>query len=73
MPLDKQRRALRLLLDENNPADAMASYYAFYHDEDRTQIISDPEITAETPSDVRAKGYVAISRTGIDLFRVSEL
>ena len=69
MPLDKQRRALRLLLDENNPADAMASYYAFYHDEDRTQIISDPEITAETPSDVRAKGYVAISRTGIDLFR----
>ena len=69
MPLKNTRRAIRRLIDENNPADAMAAYYAFYHDDDRTSIITDPESLDPTNSTERAKGYVAISRTGIDLFR----
>lgn len=59
----QKRRALRPLLDENQPADAMAAYYAFYHDEARTRLTVFPS-WAE-----RARGYVAVSRTGIDLFR----
>lgn len=62
MPLDIERRAIRPLIDEHNPADAMAAYYAFHHDDSRTALITEPE-------DGRAHGYVAISRTGIDLFR----
>lgn len=61
--LADQRRAIRLLLRERDPADAMAAYYAFHHPDDKTRIIVSPT-GAE-----RADGYVALSRTGIDLFR----
>ncbi len=61
--LTEKRRAIRPLLDERNSADAMAAYYAFYHDDSKTHLTT-------TPADAgRADGYVAVSRTGIDLFR----
>lgn len=65
MPLANKRQAIRMLLDENNPADAMASYYAYYHEADRTSLIVEPDPTNQN----KALGYTAISRTGIDLFR----
>ena len=63
MSLFNRRRAIRHLLDEDNPADAMAAYYALYHGEQKTQLIPWPD------DDDRKTGYVALSRTGIDLFR----
>ncbi len=57
------RRAIRPLLDEKNPADAMASYFAFYHPESKTTLRPYP------PKAARAGGYVCLSRTGMDLFR----
>ncbi|MCB9419119.1 MAG: GNAT family N-acetyltransferase [Ardenticatenaceae bacterium] len=61
--LAANRRAIRHLLDEYNPADAAASYYAFYHPDGQTQLLPYPN-GAE-----RAQGYMALSRTGMDLFR----
>lgn len=61
--LAEQRRAIRPLLDEGHPADAAAAYYAFYHAAGRTQLFVYP------PGAARARGYAAVSRTGIDLFR----
>ncbi len=57
------RRAIRHLLHAREPADALASYYAFHHPPERTTIVTYPEGAA------RATGYVALSRTGMDLFR----
>lgn len=57
------RRAIRHLLNEQDPADAMAAYYAFYHPDEKTNIVITPEKAA------RAEGYVTLSRTGMDLFR----
>lgn len=64
MSLEERRRSIRHLLDDDNPADAMAAYYAYYHADNRTQLI--PWVGKELG---RALGYVALSRTGIDLFR----
>ena len=61
--LSKKRRAIQHLLDERTPADGMAAYFAFYHPDEKTQIVTYP-----ADSD-RASGFVTISRTGIDLFR----
>jgi RimJ/RimL family protein N-acetyltransferase len=63
MALTQQRRAIFHLLDEANPGDAMAAYFAFYHPDDRT-VLRPYSYTAP-----RAKGYIALSRTGMDLFR----
>lgn len=63
MPLTQQRRAIYHLLDETNPANGMAAYFAFYHPDNRTILRPFP-YTA-----IRAEGYVALSRTGMDLFR----
>ncbi len=63
MSLTQQRRAIYHLLDETNPADGMAAYFAFYHSDNRT-ILRPYPYTA-----IRAEGYVALSRTGMDLFR----
>ncbi|HEX6386349.1 MAG TPA: GNAT family N-acetyltransferase [Anaerolineae bacterium] len=63
MTLADKRRSIRHLLDERAPAAAMAVYFAFYHPDDKTQLYTYP-----SGSD-RADGYVALSRTGIDLFR----
>ncbi|MEZ4591870.1 MAG: GNAT family N-acetyltransferase [Chloroflexota bacterium] len=63
MALTQQRRAIYHLLDEANPADGMAAYFAFYHPDNRTILRPFPYAA------VRAQGYVALSRTGMDLFR----
>jgi RimJ/RimL family protein N-acetyltransferase len=63
MTLAANRQAIRHLLNERSPLDGIASYFAFHHPEDRSQIVVYP-----TDGKV-ATGYVAISRTGIDLFR----
>lgn len=66
--LAAQRRAIRRLLRERDPADAMAAYYAFHHPDDRTVLVLTPEGVEANPIG-HADGYVALSRTGIDLFR----
>lgn len=58
---DDRRRAIRHLLDERDPNDARASYYAQHYQ--RSQLIT------ERPDTARAVGYVCFSRTGLDLFR----
>ncbi|HRQ38400.1 MAG TPA: GNAT family N-acetyltransferase [Chloroflexota bacterium] len=63
MNLVEQRRAIRHLLDEHNPADAMAGYFAFYHGDNKTTLRPYP---LDAP---RAQGYVCLSQTGMDLFR----
>jgi GNAT superfamily N-acetyltransferase len=61
--LSESRQAIRRLLDERLPADAIASYYAFYHPDHKTQLVTYPAGTGQVT------GYVALSRTGMDLFR----
>ena len=61
--LSESRQAIRRLLDERLPADAIASYYAFYHPDHKTQLVTYPVGTGQVT------GYVALSRTGMDLFR----
>jgi RimJ/RimL family protein N-acetyltransferase len=62
--LPGKRRAIRELLDEGSAADAMAVYYALYHPDERTRLFVQQE---EKRQNTRA--YVAVCRTGIDLFR----
>jgi RimJ/RimL family protein N-acetyltransferase len=63
MTLADKRRAIRSLLDERDPADARAAYYAFHHPDEKTQLV--------TPGTAQngATGYVCLARTGVDLFR----
>ena len=61
--LSEKRRAIRHLLDEQNPEDGMASYFAFYHPDNMTGIVTYPADAQ------RAAGFVTFSRTGMDLFR----
>jgi hypothetical protein len=63
MNLTDSRRAMRHLLDEHDPADARAAYYALQYDDARTHI------STYRPNAPRAIGYVCQSRTGYDLFR----
>lgn len=63
MALTQQRRAIFHLLDEANPTDGMAAYFAFYHPDSRTILRPFPYAA------IRAEGYVTLSRTGMDLFR----
>jgi RimJ/RimL family protein N-acetyltransferase len=65
MTLAEKRRAIRPLLDHQDPADAMAVHYAFYHPDQKTQMTTYPSGAV----DGKATGYVTVSRTGIDLFR----
>jgi len=66
--LKAKRRAIRHLLAERDPADAMAAYYAFHHADEKTTLVLWPE-GVEQSAIGHADGYVALSRTGIDLFR----
>lgn len=66
--LTAARRAIRHLIRERDARDAMAAYYAFYHPDDKTTLVLEPEGIEENPVG-HADGYLAISRTGIDLFR----
>jgi GNAT superfamily N-acetyltransferase len=61
--LNEKRRAIRPLLSPTDPADALASYYAFWHDPRRTQL------TLHRDAQNKVDGYIAASQTGVDLFR----
>ena len=61
--LSDKRRALRPLLSPHDPADALASYYALWHDPKRTKLA----ISRDTQG--RANGFVVACQTGADLFR----
>jgi len=63
MSLEATRRAIRPLLDQTAVGDATAVYYAYHHPENRVEI--KPYLAGAE----RALGYVALARTGIDLFR----
>lgn len=63
MSLSDRRSAIRHLVDDQNSADARATYYAFNHPENRTTLMT------YLPDTARARGYVCLSRTGLDLFR----
>lgn len=61
--LNEKRRALRPLLSPSDPADALASYYALWHDPRRAQL------TLHHDAGGRADGFIAVCQTGADLFR----
>jgi ribosomal protein S18 acetylase RimI-like enzyme len=63
MTLLEKRRSIRHLLDERAAADSQAAYYAFYHPDNKTRLVTYPADTS------RARGYLCLSRTGIDLIR----
>ncbi len=66
MALEANRRAIQLLLDRRQPLDAMAVYYAFFHDAHKTRILTWPPVPDNRHT---AVGFIIVSRTGIDLFR----
>ncbi len=61
--LNELRRTIRPLLSPTDPADALSSYYALWHDPRRTHLAihRDPEGTID--------GFIAACQTGADLFR----
>lgn len=61
--LQDKRREVRPLLASHDPADALASYYALWHDPKRTQL------TVSRDAQGIADGFVAVCQTGADLFR----
>lgn len=66
MALEARRRAIQHLLDRRHPLDAMAVYYALFHDAHKTRIFTWPVVPDNRHT---AVGFITISRTGIDLFR----
>jgi RimJ/RimL family protein N-acetyltransferase len=61
--LNAKRRAIRPLLSPTDPADALASYYALWHDPRRTQL------ALHYAPQRRVDGFIAVCQTGTDLFR----
>ncbi len=61
--LNQKRRSIRHLLSPGDPADALASYYALWHDPRRTRL------TVHPSTQVKIDGFCAVCQTGIDLFR----
>jgi GNAT superfamily N-acetyltransferase len=61
--LIQKRQAIQHLLQPHAAADALATYYALYHPDDRTTLVIHRD-----ESD-RADGLLALCRTGMDLFR----
>jgi hypothetical protein len=61
--LKEKRQAIRPLLSPADPADALTSYYALWHDPHRTQL------TLHHDARGRTDGFIAVCQTGIDLFR----
>lgn len=51
------------LLDDQRAADALAYYYAFVHDAERTELLIEPD------NPEPAQGFLVQARTGQDLFR----
>lgn len=63
LSLEEKRAAIRPLLSLGDPADALAVYYALYHDPKRTQLTLHYDVSGQ------ADGFVAVCWTGQDLFR----
>jgi RimJ/RimL family protein N-acetyltransferase len=61
--LNVKRRDVRPLLSPTDPADALTSYYALWHDPRRTRL------TLHHGPRRQVDGFVAVCQTGIDLFR----
>jgi FR47-like protein len=61
--LNEKRRAIRPLLSPTSPADALASYYALWHNPRRTQL------TLHHNDRHLVDGFATVSQTGVDLFR----
>jgi uridine phosphorylase len=59
----ERRPVIGHLLDERQPADTAAVYFAYYHGEERTWLVTSP------PEAERAEGYILLAQTGMDLFR----
>jgi ribosomal protein S18 acetylase RimI-like enzyme len=59
----ERRPIIGHLLDERQPADTTAVYFAYYHGVERTRLVTSP------PEAERAEGYVLLAQTGMDLFR----
>jgi len=62
--LNEKRRRIRPLLSADDPADALTSYYALWHDPRRTQL------TLHTGAGGAVDGFLAVCQTGADLFRL---
>ena len=58
-----KRQAIQHLLAPRSPADALASYYALHHPEERSTLL------VHRAESGRADGFLALCRTGMDLFR----
>ena len=63
LALDAQRQAVRALLNEFDAADALASYYALYHDPERSALFTHHD------GEGRLVAFLARCQTGFDLFR----
>jgi GNAT superfamily N-acetyltransferase len=61
--LNEQRRAIRPLLSPTDPADALTSYYALWHDPRRTHL------TLHRNTEGNIDGFIGVCQTGVDLFR----
>ena len=61
--LIQKRQAIQHLLDPRSAADALFAYYALYHPADRSTLMLHHDPAG------RPDGFVALCRTGIDLFR----
>jgi GNAT superfamily N-acetyltransferase len=59
-----QRNTVRRLLDERSTVDALAAYYAFHHDPERTDLFAHTDAVSQRPD-----GFLVRARTGQDLFR----
>lgn len=62
LDLDERQR-LGALLDEQSPGDAAAEYYALHHPGDKTHLYT------VASNQGQPKGFMAVARTGLDLFR----
>ncbi|MBN1284821.1 MAG: hypothetical protein JXB47_05450 [Anaerolineae bacterium] len=63
MSLEENRRIVREILNESDPADAPTAHYALYHPPERTVL----DVSRDHQS--KRTGFVARCQTGLDLFR----
>lgn len=61
--LNEKRRLIRPLLSPGDPADALASYYALWHDPRRTRL------TLHSDAQGKVDSFLVVAQTGADLFR----
>ena len=62
LDLDERQR-LSALLDEQSAGDAAAEYYALHHPREKTRLYT------VASNQGQPKGFMAVARTGLDLFR----